>query len=425
LSVFDLFYGMALVLFSPLLAFKFLSDRQFRKNFSGRLGPFVPAPVTTSDPQSPTIWVHAASIGEIRLAIKLIHTWLQTDKEKRFFITTNTIQSKILGERETGIPVLLAPFDFSFILKKFIRLAKPRHLILIETEIWPNMVRLMAETGQVTIVNARLSDRYFKRYLRGKFLFKKTIAHFDWILARDKISTERFLSLGVPSHHVFNVGNLKYEVPQPPAESALASIRAACRSSRTRFLFVAGSLQPEELSIILPAWKILQQEVSGFQMVLIPRHPDKRDEFARTLAQKRVPHSFSSTRTEPENGDEPHVCVIDQMGILKSWYFLADVVFVGGSLCDRGGQNMVEAVGFKKPVCIGPYATNFKDEVDLLLSVHGLQIVHNIEELVTFIRSCHQDQAAAAAMGERGYQKIAEQAHALDANVRKLSEIYS
>ncbi|MFH2128780.1 MAG: glycosyltransferase N-terminal domain-containing protein [bacterium] len=416
---------MALVLFSPLLAFKFLFDRQFRKNFSGRLGPFVPEPVTTSDTQSPTIWVHAASIGEIRLAIKLIHTWLQTDKEKRFFITTNTIQSKILGERETGIPVLLAPFDFSFSLKKFIRLAKPQHLILIETEIWPNMVRLMAETGQVTIVNARLSDRYFNRYLRAKFLFKKTIAHIDWILARDQISTERFLSLGVPSHRVFNVGNLKYEVPQPPAENVLASIRAACLSSGTRFLFVVGSLQPEELTIILPGWKILQQEVSGFQMVLIPRHPDKRDEFARILTQNRVPHAFSSTKSKPENGDEPHVCVIDQMGILKSWYFLADAVFVGGSLCDRGGQNMVEAVGFKKPVCIGPYATNFKDEVDLLLSVDGLQIVHNTEELVTFIRSCHQNQAAAVAMGERGYQKIAEQAHALDANVRKLSEIYS
>jgi len=426
LSVFDLFYAIAILFFSPILSFKILFDRDFRKNFTIRLFPDVSNYKDATALPANTIWVHAASIGEIRLAIKLIHAWLQTDENRQFFITTNTIQSKTLGEKETTVPVLVAPLDLSFIVKKFIRLTNPQHLVLIETEIWPNMVRLMAKTGQITIVNARLSDRYYNRYLIGKQLFARTISHLDWILARDQVSAQRFKKLGVPENRILSQGNLKYEIPHPPDKNSLISLRTDFLSLKTSFLFVAGSLQADELEYILPAWKKLQKEVSGFQMVLIPRHPGKKDDFARVLVQSGINFSFSSELDSAHTTEQKnHILLIDQMGVLKSWYFLADAVFVGGSLCNRGGQNMVEAVGYHKPVCIGPYAINFKDEVDLLLGVGGLEIVHDSEELYAFIQMCHNSPEAAAQMGDSGYQAIAEQAHALDANISKLSEIYT
>ena len=426
MSIFDLIYATAIFLLSPFLLLKLLVNREFRHNFSARLFPSVTDCQKVSTAQPNAIWVHAASIGEIRLAIKLIRAWQQTDDKKTFFITTNTIQSKILGEKETNIPVLIAPLDFSYLVRKFKQLSKPQHLILIETEIWPNMIRLMAETGQITVVNGRLSDRYFKGYLKRKFLFAKTFGQLDWILARDQISAERFQLMGGSKNHILETGSLKYEVPEPPEKSSLVSIRSAFLSQNSSFLFVAGSLQPEEMEHILPAFQTLQVEFPGIQLVLIPRHPNKKDEFAKILSHNNISCSFSSDlNASQENTGRPHIFLIDQMGILKSWYYLADAIFVGGSLCNKGGQNMVEAVGYKKPVCIGPHAVNFKDEVDLLLGVGGLRIVHNADDLCTFLRICHSSPAEAAKMGENGYSAIAEQAHSLDVNISKLSEIYS
>lgn len=425
MSIFDLIYTIAILLFSPFLAFKLLFDRIFRNNFIARLIPDVSVQKSRKTWQSKAIWVHAASIGEVRLAIRLIHAWLQIDKNRSFFITTNTLQSKKLADKETTVPVLLAPFDFSPTVGRFIRLTDPQHLILIETEIWPNMVRLMAELGQITIVNGRLSDRYFSRYLKGRFLFAKTIRRLDWVLARDQISAERFQRLGVPKNLVLNHGSLKFEVPQPPEKKTLVSIKSHYLVSRPSFLFVAGSVQPEELGYILPAWKSVLEEIPGFQMILIPRHPQKRDEFTKILTQSEINFSISSElSTLPNKEEKNHILVVDQMGVLKSWYFLADSIFVGGSLCNKGGQNMVEAVGYKKPVCIGPYAINFKDEVDLLLSVDGLKIVHNSDELYAFMRMCYEQPGESGKIGERGYQLIVEQAHALDENIEKLLEIY-
>jgi 3-deoxy-D-manno-octulosonic-acid transferase len=426
LSVFDLIYAVAIVILSPFLLLKLLFDREFRHNFSARLSPSVSECQKVTVTQANAIWVHAASIGEIRLAIKLIHAWLKTDSQKKFFITTNTIQSKTLGEKETRIPVLIAPLDFSHLVRKFKKLIKPRHLILIETEIWPNLIRLMSETGRIVVVNGRLSDRHFNGYLKRKFLLSKTFARLDWILARDPVSANRFHLLGASQKRILNTGSLKYEVPEPPEIHALESINSNFRPSQTPFLFVAGSLQPEELEHILPAWTVLQAEIPGFQMVLIPRHPNKRDEFAKILAHHKISYSFTSdASTSLRKEENRHIYIVDQMGILKSWYFLADAIFVGGSLCNKGGQNMVEAVGYKKPVCIGPYAVNFKDEVDLLLSVAGLGIVHNPDELCAFLRMCHASPEEAVKMGECGFTAIAKQAHSLDESIKKLTEIYS
>ncbi len=426
MSIFDLIYATAIFLLSPFLLLKLFFNRDFRHNFSARLFPNVSDCQKASAAQPNAIWVHAASIGEIRLAIKLIHAWQQTDDKKTFFITTNTIQSKTLGEKETNIPVLIAPLDFSYLVRKFKQLTSPQHLILIETEIWPNMIRLMAETGQITVVNGRLSDRYFNGYLKRKFLLARTFGQLDWILARDQISAERFQLMGASKNQILETGSLKYEVPESPETSSLASIKSTFLSQNSSFLFVAGSLQPDELEHILPAWHTLQTDSPGFQLVLIPRHPNKRDEFAKILSHNNISYTFSSDlNASHKNMSSPHVYIIDQMGILKSWYFLADAIFVGGSLCNKGGQNMVEAVGYKKPVCIGPYAVNFKDEVDLLLGVDGLRIVHNADDLCTFLRMCQTSPAEAAKMGENGYEAIAEQAHSLDVNIRHLTKIYS
>lgn len=427
LSFFDLLYVIVLILLSPLLALKLIFNARFRSDLvarmkagenDGRLSDIDALPTDSR------IWFHAASIGEIRLAIKLIHAWKPLDVSRSFFITTNTLQSRDLGQTETTVPVLIAPLDFSPVVRRFIQRVNPAHLVLVETEIWPNMIRIMADHGRIAIVNGRLSDRYFRRYLLGRRVLKTTISRFDRVLARDHTSAERFQKMGVPAERVILQGNLKFEIPLPPEPAFLETIRNTFIHKNKRFLFVAGSVQPEELTDILPAWRRLINHIPGFQMLLIPRHTDKKDEFASLLSQQGISFSFASAPTQGgADRDEKHIYIIDIMGVLKACYVLADVIFVGGSLCNRGGQNMIEAVGYQKPVCIGPYATNFKEEVELLSDVSGIHIVTSAADIVAFVRQCHDHPEVAAKMSKAGYEAIAAQADALSANVRKLTEI--
>lgn len=425
MSVFDLIYGILLLLFSPVVVVKLLIDPQFRLNLRSRFSPFS-HPLPLSSISGNAIWVHGASIGEIKLAIKLIEAWQKVDPARSFFITTNTLQSLNQALKETDVPVLPAPIDLSPVVKQFIQRAKPAHLVLIETEIWPNMIQQMAERGSVAIVNGRLSDRYFKRYLRFRKMLSGVVSRIDQVLARDNTSAERFRTLGISPDRIMVQGNLKYDIPHLPDRKILDQIQDRLPDNQEQYLMVAGSIQPEELSHILPAWKSLKDEIPGFRLIIIPRHPDKKDEFASILTEHEIQCSFDS---DNDNHLLPkihnHIHVVDMMGVLKSWYAISDIIFVGGSLCARGGQNMVEAVGYKKPVCIGPFATNFKDEVSLLTGVNGLTIIHNAEELAAFVRDCHHNPDRAAAMGQRGYQAIAEQADTLATNVQTLIELFN
>jgi len=425
LSLFDLLYSVLLFILSPFLAVKLLLDPRFRSDFAARFYLETSLPLDVPNHTEP-IWVHAASIGEIRLAIKLIHGWKAVDQDISFLITTNTLQSRDLGRQETSVPVLVAPFDLSPVVSHFIRHTQPAHLILIETEIWPNMIRLMSRRGNVTIVNGRLSDRYIKRYMLAKYLFFRTFSRVDKVLARDQISQERFQNLGMPTEKVICQGNLKFELPPIPEEPSILAAKSDIPPGKKPFLFVAGSIQPEELHDLLPAWRSICSELPEFLMIIIPRHLNKKEEIADILSQYNAGFSFASDGgTVSEQQDGHHIYVIDRMGVLKIWYYLADVIFVGGSLCDRGGQNMVEAVGYQKPVCIGPHATNFKDEVELLSRANGLKIVHNSNELAEFIYLCHNRPEAALEMGKNGFSAIEKQAHALEDNIRLLTEIFS
>jgi len=426
LSIFDLIYLAVIIMLSPLLPFKILSDRRFRSNLAARC--LAPGQQATTIPEVSTtlIWVHAASIGEIRLALTLIDAWKQADPRKSFLISTNTVESRELGQQATFTPVVLAPLDFSPLVRRFIRKYDPRHLVLIETEIWPNMIRLMSRRGKVSIMNGRLSNRYFDRYRRINALLRGTLAGVEIVMARDATSSARFLALGIPAEKIICPGNLKYELPEIPDASAIEAERASVATPGAKpFLMVAGSIQPEELHTILPAWNKLRNRINGFQLVMVPRHPDKKNSFAEILSQYQVPFVFSSDadsmKARPDNS---RIWVVDKLGVLHIWYYLADTIFVGGSLCDRGGQNMVEAVGFRKPVCIGPNTANFRDEVELLTAADGISIITNVSELVAFVQLCHDQPEQAAAMSERGYQAIRAQADALSASISALTRIY-
>jgi len=402
-----------------------LIDTQLReliyRRFSGNYAKALNKPTA----KGRRIWVHGASVGEVSLALKLIQKWQEKEDVPEFILTTNTLTGLEVARTEPNLISYIAPFDFTGMIQRFIRQTKVTDLILMETEIWPNMIREMGQIGKISFVNGRLSDRHINKYIRYRSFFKSTLSQIFTVIAGDQRSAERFEVIGIPKEKIRFYGNLKFELPPLTARGQLEEIRKKYLIEKDHTLMVAGSIQPEEVAPILEAWNQLKDKIPNLRLFLIPRHPDKRGEFQKILESKKTAYYLATRENFTDDClQENKVHVIDLMGVLRAWYALSDVAFVGGSLCRRGGQNMLEAVAMKKKVCIGPFATNFQQEVEILQGVDGLKIVNNAKEMAAFIDWTYEESEAAQEMAERGYQAICEHSGALKKNIEILSDIY-
>lgn len=417
---------LLLLLISPAILIKSILKPDFRKRVLSRVLIGNYNRLRNNLGIQSSIWVHAASVGEVRLAVRLIEAYKAIEPDQQFVVTTNTIAAFEIARKETLFFSFIAPLDFSFLIKRFIKQTKAQNLVLIETEIWPNMIRLMSQKGQVVIINGRLSDRHFNNYLKLRPILRSTLDKISHVLARDTYSTKRFIQLGIPPEQVPCLGNLKFEYPVSPPNNILSQLRQKYQIDNSQFLFIAGSIQPEELVPIVNAWEKIKNQSIDIRLFVIPRHPDKGSQITKILEGMAVKYYFSSQQSySTEIFETNPVHIIDEIGVLLSWYELGNASFVGGSLCDRGGQNMLEPIGLKKPVCIGPNAVNFKHEVDLLQQADGIRIVQNEFDLSDFIFKCYQVPDQMKHMGERGYQVIIDQAEAMSKNVKALIKIFS
>ena len=369
-------------------------------------------------------WVHAASVGEVKLALRLIKEWSKTQAELRFILTTNTVTGLETAGETTTVPSYIAPFDFSWSIKAFIKHTGVTDLILIETEIWPNLISVMSEQGKIIIVNGRLSDRRMRRYRVFKIPLRYILSKVSLVLAGDQKSAERFLTFGVEAGKIEFYGNSKFELPTEETSEKQQELKGEYNLSDKQFIVVAGSIQPEELTEILKGWETVTQKIPQARLILIPRHPEKEDEFKRILETNNLPYCYTASSDNTPSEAQSKIYLIAQMGVLKSWYSLADAIFVGGSLCGRGGQNMLEAVALNKPVCIGPKTPNFQQEVDILLKAKGLKIIKNGDELSNFVEWVVTDSPGVRKMVENGFLAIKEHSGALAKNIKHLNRFY-
>ncbi|MBT4290222.1 MAG: hypothetical protein HOD92_23095 [Deltaproteobacteria bacterium] len=421
---FDLLYILILTCLSPFILLKILLDSKFRKTFLARFKPVIDTPLKTASSESPqkNIWVHAASIGEAGLAVKLIKTWRLKQPNLAFLLTVGTISGLKSVSQKLDVPVILAPLDFSFMVKRIQKRFNTKHLVLIETEIWPNMIHLMSKVGTVTIINGRLSNKHYHRYFRFKWLLKQTLASIKYVLVGNDTSEQRFINLGVSQNRVHKFGNMKFNLPTIAPKTELEQLYLKYQLNKQQPIFVAGSIQPEEIETVISAGQRIEH--FDLQLVIVPRHPEKRHEFRRTLERLKVDAIFTSeNRTININSSNPQILIVDEIGVLRLFYQIASVIFVGGSLCNRGGQNMMEAIAYQKPVCVGPYATNFKQEMDLLLQAEGVKIIEDSNTLVQFIKFSLTQKKAAEKMAKNGYHLIKENSGALIKSIEFLDGV--
>ena len=343
-----------------------------------------------------TIWCHAVSVGEVR-AISPMLTELQNVEgtRDRMVLSTVTLTGQETANRECGFVnrIIYFPLDLPFVVSRAVRRINPEIFITAETEIWPNFFNACFKRGiPVVVVNGRISDTSFTKYLRFRWFFRPVLRQVSFFLMQSDEDARRILELGAVPETVKVTGNMKYDrVPEPVSlpETVLNWVKG-------KFLLVAGSTHAGEEEIVLEALKGLRY--NGVHLALVPRHPERFDDVAELLRERGVPFTRYSEVLNCEVV-EGSVVLVDAMGILEGFYALADVAFVGGSLVPVGGHNLLEPAAHGVPVLTGQHMHNFRDITHTLVQAKGCRIVLDKNALAEAIFELYRNEGFRKKMG--------------------------
>jgi 3-deoxy-D-manno-octulosonic-acid transferase len=301
------------------------------------------------------IWFHAVSVGEVLSAAEIMRRIREQDPHIPVFLSTSTLTGRALADHKIGKNVFFAPLDYRSCVRRVLRRLRPSVVVILETEIWPNLYRESKRAGtSLLMVNARISDRAFPKYLRWRWFFRHPLQFPDAILAQSEQDRRRFETCGATNVTV--AGNLKYDLPAPAIAPEIA--RFLDRVAPRKIWIAASTMSHgtiDEDDVVISA--LPAQE--DFLLILAPRKPERFDLVAQKLERAAIPYVRRSRGLDHAHLRLPGVLLLDSIGELAALFARADVVFMGGTLADRGGHNILEPAFFGKPVIVGPHMENF------------------------------------------------------------------
>jgi len=416
------FYNLALLVVllvgAPWWLFRMAATQKYRQGLLERLG-FIPSRLRKQlaglDRVRPLLWVHAVSVGEVLAVSRLVKTLDAALPEYFIVISTTTRTGQALAREHFGASrVFYCPLDLPWAVRSWLNALKPRLFILAETEFWPNLLNgCFRRKIPVAVVNARISDRSWPRYLRLRSLWRSFLSRLSRVLAQSQTDADRLKAIGCQPEHVSVAGNLKFDVRAAVETDATRLLKKLSHGLR---LIVAGSTLEGEEAALLEAWPRLLHADLQMAMILAPRHPERFSAVA-TLMDKSGLAWVKRTNwlTASESSLQPlnpgSIVLLDTIGELASVYSLASVAFVGGSLVPAGGHNPLEPAQFGVPIVMGPHFANFRAITEDLLAHQALRIVSK-EELAPALIALLQDHQTAKAMGNRARQVFEQQAGA-------------
>jgi 3-deoxy-D-manno-octulosonic-acid transferase len=372
------------VVVSPYFVYQAVRYKKYIGSLRQRLG-FMPISFNIDAEES--IWIHAVSVGEALTARALAVDLKARYPRLRLFVSTTTIagQQVARGSLSSVDAVFYFPFDWTFIVRRTLALVRPRLFIMMETEIWPNLLRECRRRGVKTVmINGRISQRSYPRYRLIRPFFRRVLADVDRFCMQSEESARRLVLLGADAGRISVTGSLKFDSLELPAATAHGRPRERVlrffRISLNRPVIVAGSTMRGEEASILRAFARVKSTHPGALAVLAPRHPER---FAEVERLARDEGFVTTRRSELPIDAEPRadVVVLDSLGELAQLYQVATAVFVGGSLVDYGGHNILEPAIFAKPIVFGPHMQNFKEIADAFLSNDAAVQVQSDREL--------------------------------------------
>lgn len=357
-------------------------------------------------PPHQAIWVHAASVGEVRAAAPLIAALHQREPQRPLIVTCFTATGREQAQRLFAGRVVVAqlPYDLGFCVRRWLGSVQPRLGIIMETEIWPNLLLACGRAGvPLVMVSARLSARALRRYRRLRGWARRVLNQVGMIAAQTEGDAEGFRQMGVPPERLQVAGNLKFDIEFAPG------LQAEGQALRTRLfddltVIVAGSTREHEERQVLEAFKAVLAKQPDCVLVLAPRHPERAPAIA-VLAQALgfdVPRRSAGEAAIAAGG----VLLLDTLGELTRFYAAADIAFVGGSLVPVGGHNVLEPAALGLPVITGPYLDNVRDIAARLRNAGGLTVVKDTAALGKALLWLAGDQATRRRIGQAAQQTV-------------------
>ncbi|MEN8166646.1 MAG: lipid IV(A) 3-deoxy-D-manno-octulosonic acid transferase [Pseudomonadota bacterium] len=397
-------YSLLILLLLPLLLLRLVwrgfRAPPYRERWQERLGYFRPPN------ESGVIWLHAVSVGEVQASVLLVRQLLGEYPELPLVITTTTPTGARRVRSLFGDEVrhYYAPFDAPFIVRRFFRQLQPRILILIETEIWPNLIHEADMNGvPVLLANARLSVRSARRYHRLAGLTRETLRKITLIAPHGEADAERFRALGARSAQVEVTGSIKFDIHLSASLREQSDVlRRAWGTQRP--VWLAASTHEGEDEQILRAHARIKARIPECLLVLVPRHPERFDQVAELAASA----GFETLRRSEQGScsSDTDLFLGDTMGELTLFMGAADVAFIGGSLVPHGGHNLLEAAALGVPVVFGPHMFNFTEISRLFLAARAAAQVANSDELADLVVRWLNDASQRSQIGERGRELV-------------------
>ncbi len=340
-------------------------------------------------PCGPLVWIHGASVGEVLAAAALIEKLRALNI--RILLTSGTVTSAAVVAKRFPPDIIhqYVPYDSPRYVARFLDHWRPSLALFIESDLWPNLILAgAARRLPMVLINGRMSQRSFPRWRRAQATISALLGRFDVCLAQSQTDAERFAALG--SRNVVTTGNLKLDVPAPPADPA--KLERLMMVTRGRPIIVAASTHPGEEERLIEAHRTLAGFFPSLLTVIVPRHPDRGPAIAREIAASGLKPGLRSREELPTAAVD--VYVADTMGELGLFYRLAGNVFMGGSLVEHGGQNPIEAIKLGASIVHGPHVFNFTDVYEALDEAGGARRVETQEALVRQLGQLLADPAA-------------------------------
>jgi len=392
--------ALGLLVSSPYWMVKGIRERKYLNNFLQRLGFRMPPSIGSIHP----LWIHAVSVGEV-LAVKPLLLALHAVRpEMPIVISTVTLTGMALARKElsSAKSIFFFPFDWGFCVNRFLRLLRPRAVVLMETELWPNFLNKCSQSSiPVFLANGRISDTSWGRYRWLRWITQSMLAKIQTIGAQTQTDKERLVQLGARRNGVLVTGNLKFDFPDIPLDKeseVLRNIGNTLRLEPETPVIVVGSSMKGEDALFLDVFAKVRQAVPSTRLVIAPRHPERFDEVAHIIRDSGIP---AARRSNPDTAhDGAAIFLLDSIGELRTAYSLATVVVIGGSFRSSGGHNPLEPAALGKAILFGPDMSNFREIARVLIREQAaLQCTQ--DRLAQVLIELLQDDRARERLGQR------------------------
>lgn len=374
----------------PILLPVVLLTSKHRRGLWQRLGKYR-LPPSFCQKRGLTIWLHASSVGEVQAARPIIDEIQTKIPSATIILTTMTERGRKVAEAQlkSSIPCFLAPLDVPWIVERAIESFSPDIYLCMETELWPILIDSLSRREiRLCLVNGRLSDRSFGKYMKMRSFIQKTVQQFDRIAVISSADRDKYLALGARKDSLAVAGNVKYDLPLPADRNARLENYREVLGIGGEKVFIAGSTHEDEELQIAASMK-QSQNWSDLVLVIAPRHLERMESIRRSLSEANIDFQLLTALKSSSEKRTSQLILVDTMGELALLYGIADYIFCGGSLVPKGGHNLMEAAVWDRAVFYGPHVEDFHDAALLLEQVEAGFKVSNIMELIekiTFFR---------------------------------------